>query len=202
MFCQLIAFHHKVILYFLSHSRRLKDLFWHGNDYLQKNRWGQQIEKYSHFTHVCPAIDFYYILEGQLFKQTHTEKHTCTNPPSNSPPALDVVGLPWLTQVCNIAWTWQCRWIGRPGWWSFFLRRGTRVCVSATGGSHSSSYGPALQTQQGPCGCVGVCPTSPYVVCGLGKVFRRCPWGSPVVGSLGSMGCWVPCNGLSTMTGK
>ncbi|KAK3508316.1 hypothetical protein QTP70_021492 [Hemibagrus guttatus] len=41
--------------------------------------------------------------------------------------SLDVVGLSWLTSLCNIAWRSGTvpLWAGRPGWWSLFLRRGT-----------------------------------------------------------------------------
>ncbi|KAK3572108.1 hypothetical protein QTP86_022187 [Hemibagrus guttatus] len=41
--------------------------------------------------------------------------------------SLDVVGLSWLTRLCNIAWrsgTVPLDWA--TGWWSLFLRRGTR----------------------------------------------------------------------------
>ncbi|KAK3545916.1 hypothetical protein QTP70_016712, partial [Hemibagrus guttatus] len=46
--------------------------------------------------------------------------------------SLDVVGLSWLTRLCQ----GQCLWTGRPGWWSLFLRRGTRGCVPNIAGSH------------------------------------------------------------------
>ncbi|TWW81681.1 hypothetical protein D4764_01G0014960 [Takifugu flavidus] len=34
--------------------------------------------------------------------------------------------------------------------------------------------GPALHPQQGLRGCMGVCPTSPHVFCGLGEGIRPC----------------------------
>ncbi|TWW77405.1 hypothetical protein D4764_12G0007950 [Takifugu flavidus] len=40
--------------------------------------------------------------------------------------------------------------------------------------------GPALHPQQGLRGCMGVCPTSPHVFCGLGEGIRPCPSGDPV----------------------
>ncbi|KAI3356305.1 hypothetical protein L3Q82_017204 [Scortum barcoo] len=46
--------------------------------------------------------------------------------------ALDVVGLSWLTQPYNIAWTsgeGQYLWSGKLGWWSPSSRKGTRGCV-------------------------------------------------------------------------
>ncbi|KAI3377613.1 hypothetical protein L3Q82_008772 [Scortum barcoo] len=64
--------------------------------------------------------------------------------------SLDVVGLSWLTRLCNIAWRlgtvpleWQTK-----GWWSLFLKRGTGECVPTTGGSHFSAS-PGRSTPQG-----------------------------------------------------
>ena len=57
--------------------------------------------------------------------------------------ALDVVGLSWLTRLSTAAsrgHRGQCPWIGRLGWWSLFLRRGTGGCVPTIGGSHSSAF--------------------------------------------------------------
>ena len=52
--------------------------------------------------------------------------------------ALDVVGLSWLTRLSGHRG--QCLWIGRLGWWSLFLRRGTGGFVPTIGGSHSSAF--------------------------------------------------------------
>ncbi|KAI3366655.1 hypothetical protein L3Q82_009343 [Scortum barcoo] len=69
--------------------------------------------------------------------------------------SLDVVGLSWLTRLCNIAWReveGQYLWSGKLGWWwSLFLKRG------------------------GPERFMGVCPTSPHVLCGSGEGIRPCP---------------------------
>ncbi|KAK3559562.1 hypothetical protein QTP86_013728, partial [Hemibagrus guttatus] len=44
--------------------------------------------------------------------------------------SLDVLGLSWLTRLCNIAWrSGTGLWTGQPGWWSLFLRRGTGGAV-------------------------------------------------------------------------
>ncbi|KAI3358077.1 hypothetical protein L3Q82_003088 [Scortum barcoo] len=52
--------------------------------------------------------------------------------------SLDVVGLSWLTRLCNIAWRLgQCLWCGKLGWWSLFLKRGSGECVPTTG-DHTS----------------------------------------------------------------
>ncbi|KAI3360636.1 hypothetical protein L3Q82_002501 [Scortum barcoo] len=57
--------------------------------------------------------------------------------------SLDVVGLSWLTRLCNIAYGgWgQYLWSGKLGWWSLFLKRGrgTGECVPTTEGSHFSA---------------------------------------------------------------
>ncbi|KAI3354306.1 hypothetical protein L3Q82_018492 [Scortum barcoo] len=54
--------------------------------------------------------------------------------------SLDVVGLSWLTRLCNIAWRLgQYLWSGKLGWWSLFLKRGTGECVPTTEGSHFSA---------------------------------------------------------------
>ncbi|KAI3354008.1 hypothetical protein L3Q82_018568, partial [Scortum barcoo] len=55
--------------------------------------------------------------------------------------SLDVVGLSWLTRLCNIAWRLGTVPLvcGKLGWWSLFLKRGTGECVPTTGGSHFSA---------------------------------------------------------------
>ncbi|KAI3361708.1 hypothetical protein L3Q82_002066 [Scortum barcoo] len=129
--------------------------------------------------------------------------------------SLDVVGLSWLTRLCNIAWrlgTVPLEWqtgvvvpLFKKG-----LKRGTGECVPTTEGSHfSASPGrsnarvlerrirpivdPRIQEEQ--CGFrpgrgtvdqlytlrrvlrgfMGVCPTSPHVLCGSGEGIRPCP---------------------------
>ncbi|TWW64993.1 hypothetical protein D4764_22G0006400 [Takifugu flavidus] len=52
--------------------------------------------------------------------------------------------------------------------------------------------GPALHPQQGLRGCMGVCPTSPHVFCGLGEGIRPCPSGGPVGGVLREYGVSGP----------
>ncbi|KAI3354358.1 hypothetical protein L3Q82_018881, partial [Scortum barcoo] len=53
--------------------------------------------------------------------------------------SLDVVGLSWLTRLCNIAWrlgTVPLEW--QTGWWSLFLKRGTGESVFQLQGDHTS----------------------------------------------------------------
>ncbi|KAI3354788.1 hypothetical protein L3Q82_004529 [Scortum barcoo] len=64
--------------------------------------------------------------------------------------SLDVVGLSWLTRLCNIAWrlgTVPLEW-QTGGWWSLFLKRGTGECVPTTEGSHFSAS-PGRSLRQG-----------------------------------------------------
>ncbi|TWW74534.1 hypothetical protein D4764_14G0005370, partial [Takifugu flavidus] len=132
--------------------------------------------------------------------------------------ALDVVGLSWLTQLCNITRTsgavlldWQTEVVV-----PLFKKGDRRVCsnyrgiallslpdkgyswgtgeegqpdsrTSDLGGviwfsSWTWNGGPALHPQQGLRGCMGVCPTSSHVFCGLGEGIRLCPLGGPVRG--------------------
>ncbi len=65
--------------------------------------------------------------------------------------------------------------------------------------SRSWHTGPALYPFQGAGGCMGVCPTNPYVFCGFREGIRLCPSRRPVGGVLGvrgpgpvSKGCPVP----------
>ncbi|KAI3365026.1 hypothetical protein L3Q82_010076 [Scortum barcoo] len=58
--------------------------------------------------------------------------------------SLDVVGLSWLTRLCNIAWRlgtvpleWQTR--GGPSCGVPLFKKGTGECVPTTGGSHFSA---------------------------------------------------------------
>ncbi|KAI3371109.1 hypothetical protein L3Q82_023745 [Scortum barcoo] len=126
--------------------------------------------------------------------------------------SLDVVGLSWLTRLCNIAWRlgtvpleWQTGVVV-----PLFKKGDRRVCSklqrdhtsqppreglrqgtgeensadsrpSDSGGtmrfsSWSWNSGPALYP---PCrvlrGFMGVCPTSPHVLCGSGEGIRPCP---------------------------
>ncbi len=54
--------------------------------------------------------------------------------------SLDVVGLSWLTCLCNIACgRGQYLWDSRSGWWSLSSRRGAGGCVPTTRGSHFSA---------------------------------------------------------------
>ncbi|KAI3352015.1 hypothetical protein L3Q82_020840 [Scortum barcoo] len=126
--------------------------------------------------------------------------------------SLDVVGLSWLTRLCNIAWrlgTVPLEW--QTGVVVPLLKRGTGECVPTTEGSHFSASpgrstpcqgtgeensadsrpsdsggtmrfsswswnsGPALYPPQGARGFMGVCPTSPHVLCGSGEGIRPCP---------------------------
>ncbi|KAI3376167.1 hypothetical protein L3Q82_016694 [Scortum barcoo] len=55
--------------------------------------------------------------------------------------SLDVVGLSWLTHLCNIAWrlgTVPLEW-QQPGWWSLFCKKGDRRVCSNHRGSHFSA---------------------------------------------------------------
>ncbi|KAI3352125.1 hypothetical protein L3Q82_020936 [Scortum barcoo] len=148
--------------------------------------------------------------------------------------SLDVVGLSWLTRLCNIAWrlgTVPLEW--QTGVVVPLFKRGTGECVPTTGGSHFSASqgrstpgvlerrirpivdpwiqeeqcgfpswswnsGPALYPPQGAGGFMGVCPTSPHVLCGSGEGIRPCPsWysvgGAPRVWGPGAFakGCSV-----------
>ncbi|KAI3354141.1 hypothetical protein L3Q82_018690 [Scortum barcoo] len=125
--------------------------------------------------------------------------------------SLDVVGLSWLTRLCNIAWRlgtvpleWQTGVVV-----PLFKKGDRRVCsnlqrdhtsqppreglrqgtgeensaysrTSDSGGtmrfsSRSWNTGPALYPPQGAGGFMGVCPTSPHVLCGSGEGIRPCP---------------------------
>ena len=46
----------------------------------------------------------------------------------------------WHDSAASRGHRGQCLWIGRLGWWSLFLRRGTGGCVPTIGGSHSSAF--------------------------------------------------------------
>ena len=59
--------------------------------------------------------------------------------------------------------------------------------------------GQALYPPQGAQGFMGICPTSPHVLCGLGKGIRPCPLRHSMGGALGvwgqrpsAKGCTVP----------
>ncbi|KAI3356040.1 hypothetical protein L3Q82_017311 [Scortum barcoo] len=125
--------------------------------------------------------------------------------------SLDVVGLSWLTRLCNIAWRlgtvpleWQTGVVV-----PLFKKGDRRVCSNYRGitllslpreglrqgtGEENSAYsrpsdsggtmrfssqswgaGPALYPPQGAGGFMGVCPTSPHVLCGSGEGIRPCP---------------------------
>ncbi|KAI3370598.1 hypothetical protein L3Q82_007168 [Scortum barcoo] len=65
--------------------------------------------------------------------------------------SLDVVGLSWLTRLCNIAWrlgTVPLEW-QTGGWWSLFLKRGTGECVPTTGDHTSQPPGKEGLIRQG-----------------------------------------------------
>ncbi|KAI3366592.1 hypothetical protein L3Q82_009277 [Scortum barcoo] len=130
--------------------------------------------------------------------------------------SLDVVGLSWLTRLCNIAWRlgtvpleWQTGVVVL-GWWSLFLKRGPES-VFQLQRDHTSQppgkvYARVLERRIRPIvglpgfrrnnavfvlvgtvdqlytlhsrvlrGFMGVCPTSPHVLCGSGEGIRPCP---------------------------
>ncbi|TWW80691.1 hypothetical protein D4764_01G0005060 [Takifugu flavidus] len=99
--------------------------------------------------------------------------------------ALDIVGLSWLTRLCNIAWTsgavpldWQTGVV-----YSGVLERRVRRIVEPQIQEEQCGFRPGRGTvtsstpSAGPPGCMGVCPTSPHVFCGLGEGIRPCPRG-------------------------
>ncbi|KAK3564905.1 hypothetical protein QTP86_030846, partial [Hemibagrus guttatus] len=102
--------------------------------------------------------------------------------------SLDIVGLSWLTRLCNIAWrsgTVPLDWVTGvvvP----LFKKGDQRVCYNYRGITLLSLpgkvYSRVLERR------VGVCPTSPHVFCGLGEGFRPCPPWHSVGGALGVRG--------------
>ncbi|KAI3374131.1 hypothetical protein L3Q82_005986 [Scortum barcoo] len=125
--------------------------------------------------------------------------------------SLDVVGLSWLTRLCNIAWRlgtvpleWQTGVVV-----PLFKKGDRRVCSNYRGITLLSlpgkvyarvlerrirpivdpqiqeeqcgfrpgrgTAGPALYPPQGAGGFMGVCPTSPHVLCGSGEGIQPCP---------------------------
>ncbi|KAI3376129.1 hypothetical protein L3Q82_016659 [Scortum barcoo] len=125
--------------------------------------------------------------------------------------SLDVVGLSWLTRLCNIAWrlgTVPLEW--QTGVVVPLFKKGDRRVCSNYRGDHTSQppgkvYARVLERrirpivdpwiQEEQCGFrpgrgtvdqlytlhrvlggfMGVCPTSPHVLCGSGEGIRPCP---------------------------
>uniref|UniRef100_A0A3Q0T271 Immunoglobulin C1-set domain-containing protein n=1 Tax=Amphilophus citrinellus TaxID=61819 RepID=A0A3Q0T271_AMPCI len=63
--------------------------------------------------------------------------------------------------------------------------------------SWSGNTGPALYPLKEIRVCVGVCPTSLHVLCGLGEGIQPCPSGYPVGGPAGVWGVWPVVAGHS-----
>ncbi|KAI3372720.1 hypothetical protein L3Q82_023182 [Scortum barcoo] len=92
--------------------------------------------------------------------------------------SLDVVGLSWLTRLCNIAWSLPGKVYAR------VLERRIRPIVDPRiqeeqCGFHRPGRGTLdqlsiLSTVRVLGGFMGVCPTSPHVLCGSGEGIRPC----------------------------